>query len=337
MSQKKTIVRNYAFEDISISVTSDNLSWADSFASYLSLTPGESCNNTKSIELTLSETGPEELEQLIPLPAEQFFKREKTLLVDRPIPYRVYAGNGQRWVDFSGFGRSWIDSNNKKARVVRLNNNGISPVYADVIFGYNPLLSLLDEYGYFTVHASCVQVGGRGVLFTGNSGRGKSTAAYAMLRRGHPILADDRILIKKDASYRALAISDVIKLERAAQQAFFPELRTIKPLHQVNDELYYKITSVGNLPYLNSTPANYLMIFERTATAESRLEQVNPSRVVGELFPVTMGDYSPEVMEKDFNYLMDLLENIQCYQVYFGTDMNHFANCIENLVTGGAC
>jgi serine kinase of HPr protein (carbohydrate metabolism regulator) len=42
-----------------------------------------------------------------------------------------------------------------------------------------------------TVHASCVAIGGRGVLITGASGRGKSDLALRLIDRGARLVSDD--------------------------------------------------------------------------------------------------------------------------------------------------
>lgn len=50
---------------------------------------------------------------------------------------------------------------------------------------------ILRQRGYLPLHASAVRVNGRGVLFLGDSGTGKSTTAAAFHVRGHGVLADD--------------------------------------------------------------------------------------------------------------------------------------------------
>ncbi len=332
MPQNDTTVNNYTAGGVSIRMQNDSPAWAASLASYLSLTPGDGPQNTPTVNLFFNETGSEKLDRLIPLPGEQDLTFEGSLLVNHPVPYRIFAKGKQRWIDYIGFGRTWIDPLNNRAQSACLKECGISSIYTNIVLAYNPLIILLSQHGYHSVHASCVQLGGKGILFTGVSGSGKSTAAYALLRRGHPILADDRVLLQNADSCRALSISDVIKLSQEAQQTFFPELDRVKPLHYVDQELYYKVTSIDHLPYLNSTQVNYLFIFERTGTKNSRLEKVNPSRVVGDLFPVTMCDFEPAALTNKFTFLMDFLENVECYRVHFGTDMEHFACLIEDLV-----
>ena len=333
MSGARIKENTYKAGNISIRIGCGSRCRFSSLQSYLALDPCEGRDDPRpDATLTLLESGTDMLDKLIPLPGEEYLISENTLLVDRPVPYRVYTRGSQRWSDFSGFGRSLVDRERGLAKAVILRENGISPVYTDILFGYNLLMGLLHKFGYMSVHASCVRIGGQGVLFTGKSGSGKSTAACAMLSRGHPVLADDRILLRKESgAFSALSISDVVKLDSRNIGKFFPGLASARPLHLVKNELYLKITSTENLRYAAKARIESLIVFERTGLAMSRAENISPSRVVGDLFPVTIGDHRPDETSKKFNFLMELLETVSCYRVYFGTDMGDFVRCIENI------
>ena len=48
-----------------------------------------------------------------------------------------------------------------------------------------------------TIHGVLVDVNGEGVLITGESGIGKSEAALELIVRGHRLVTDDAVIIKK--------------------------------------------------------------------------------------------------------------------------------------------
>ncbi|WP_114951130.1 HPr kinase/phosphorylase [Sphingosinicella terrae] len=48
-----------------------------------------------------------------------------------------------------------------------------------------------------TVHASCVAIGGKGVLIGGRSGRGKSDLALRLIDRGAALVSDDYVLVRR--------------------------------------------------------------------------------------------------------------------------------------------
>ncbi len=341
-------IGSFVINDIIIKIAGNEQEWGRSVLSYLSMPASSNTESgQKVISLDLYLCSDNEIDRVLPLPGEKYFHLEKTLLVDRPVQNRSYRIDGQHWINYEGFGRFMLDYGKNRAVAAFLINSGISQVYADIALGYNPLLGLLAGHGYNAIHASCARVGGKGVLFTGYGGSGKSTSAYAMLRSGHPVLADDRILLKENNpvevgqdriapnSYSAYSISDVMKLKQEAIDNFFPEAREIDYLHQVDDEYYFKATAYDGGSYLNSTKIDYLMVFEKTGRPESRLEKINPSRVVGDLFPVTMSNYEAAAMEKKFSFLANFLESVECFKIYFGTDMKQFVGVVKKLVQEG--
>lgn len=48
------------------------------------------------------------------------------------------------------------------------------------------------------IHASCVAVGGRGVLILGPSGRGKSSLALQLIALGAALVADDQVTLQRE-------------------------------------------------------------------------------------------------------------------------------------------
>ncbi|APG45795.1 HPr kinase/phosphorylase [Phaeobacter porticola] len=51
------------------------------------------------------------------------------------------------------------------------------------------------------LHASCVDVSGRGLLITGTSGSGKSTLALQLMAMGAALVADDQVIVSVGADH----------------------------------------------------------------------------------------------------------------------------------------
>jgi len=77
---------------------------------------------------------------------------------------------------------------------------GGNPDLAGVVVLGTVFAALLQMRGQLVLHASAVEVGGRGVVFLGAKGAGKSTLAAACLRAGHGFLTDDVLAIGADGS-----------------------------------------------------------------------------------------------------------------------------------------
>ena len=58
------------------------------------------------------------------------------------------------------------------------------------------------------LHASCVAWQGRGLLILGASGAGKSTLAVEMMAFGPALVADDRVLLRRDTESAGRLIAD---------------------------------------------------------------------------------------------------------------------------------
>lgn len=75
-------------------------------------------------------------------------------------------------------------------------------------------LELVDAYlskalaPEIAVHGVCVNVSGIGILLRGKSGVGKSETAHTLIRRGHRLIADDLVVLKKTGPETILGTHD---------------------------------------------------------------------------------------------------------------------------------
>ncbi len=72
-----------------------------------------------------------------------------------------------------------------------------SEFMSDLIFSLN-----MDFAPYTTIHGVLVDVYGEGLLITGESGIGKSEAALELIRRGHRLVSDDVVEIRRPNNER---------------------------------------------------------------------------------------------------------------------------------------
>jgi len=322
---------HYRLLETIIRVECNTTRWMDSLSSYLCM-PLYRGTEGPHIRLSLMDAPERRLDDLIPLPCGISPYAEGAFLLGRLVPYAAFRSGNEQWKDFSGFGRSWCNFSTGEARAVRCEDSDIDPVNADILFGNNLLASLLMKAGFYSVHASCAEIEGKGILFTGDSGQGKSTAAFAMLTKGYPVIADDRVLVFLRGNYGGVGISDVIKMRKGWLKDSFAQGLPVKPYHSLDDEWLFKIGSSHKWAHRPLTAIHYLMVFEKTGEARTRLEKINPARVAGSLFPVTMNLDDPTQLKEKFDFLMGMLRDVPCYRVYFGIDMDDFVRSIEEVV-----
>lgn len=78
---------------------------------------------------------------------------------------------------------------------------------SSAVFTTRLLLFLEDEFGPSEyVHGNLVDVFGVGVLILGESGIGKSECALELLQRGHRLIADDTVLLKRVSGHRVFGM-----------------------------------------------------------------------------------------------------------------------------------
>lgn len=85
----------------------------------------------------------------------------------------------------------------QRGRAVTYNDSG-SPERLRLFFLGSVMALLLAQRGWFALHAGAVAIEGKAVALAGIRGAGKSTTTAALVRRGHPLLADDVTAVLPD-------------------------------------------------------------------------------------------------------------------------------------------
>jgi len=206
------------------------------------------------------------------------------------------------------------------------------PTYQKILFPDYALDKLLSSRGVFSLHASCAVVNGNGIAFTGNSGAGKSTAAFILMQKGMQILTDEKLYVfKTDDGYQAGAVSDIIKVNDDSVKRFFANHDSYHEYDVISGEHYLKIRGTKSTPCQKETPLKALCLLEQTGVPQTQITSVNPTKLVEGLFPVTITGTSRRYKAAKFDFIMEMLNTIECRLVKFGTDMDDFATKINGL------
>ena len=287
---------------------------------------------SKTPELTLEITGVdrEGMEKLLELPAEEYKTRSGIIITNQNFDFSTYIDGLRQWTDYAGVGRIMLDYD-KGSAVSMLCSEAMLPTYQKYLFADYPLDKLLTSRGIFSMHASCASVGGKGIAFTGNSGAGKSTAAFALMQKGMPILTDEKLFIFKEAGYSAGSISDIIKVRYDVISRFFAKPGSCPEYDVIAGEHYLKLGGSKASAWQNRAPLKVLCMLEQTGLPKTEVRAINPIKLAGGLFPVTITAVSPQFRAAKFDFIMEMVENIECRLVKFGTDMDDFAAKIEEL------
>src|SRR5690606_19444533 len=119
---------------------------------------------------------------------------------------------------------------------------------------------LLAQLGHLLVHGSALRIDGRGALFIGPSGRGKSTLAGLMQRQGHTVLSDDCILLVADGErFQALPTYPSLRLNIDSLAALFPVSPDTVSVAAYSEKRRLPMTTPGNLVDGMPVDALYLL------------------------------------------------------------------------------
>lgn len=149
--------------------------------------------------------------------------------------------------------------------------------------------------GGLLVHSAAVGLDGRGYLFAGESGAGKSTMARLALAAGHPVLSDDLNAIVPDGdSFRLVPLPFRGDLRREQLSAASMPLYALIRLEKGSGELLRSMQlgeSVSLIartaPYVNRDAALTELLLDRAAhIARTTCNQVLTFRQDGDVWPI---------------------------------------------------
>lgn len=101
--------------------------------------------------------------------------------------------------------QSLMDAAHERKIPILGTDRGTSEFMSELIFELNVLLAPCA-----TIHGVLVDVYGEGLLITGESGIGKSEAALELVRRGHRLVADDVVEIRKTNAHTLMGCAPTI-------------------------------------------------------------------------------------------------------------------------------
>lgn len=190
------------------------------------------------------------------------------------------------------------------------------------------LIRALSGWDIYYLHGACLSHLNRGILISGISGRGKSTAAYALRRDGAKILTDEAVLIDARTG-RAASLINVVKLREEAAARFFPD---VQPFYRDDGDMYLRLNDLGGVQE-SIGRVDDLFILEKTGRPETRITHAEPIQVFPELFPTTIHPGNPYRLAQRVEAMCALIGGARCHAVQFGTDMDAFARRVrETLV-----
>lgn len=268
----------------------------------------------------------------IPADAEVVFSTGLILSSGEELPYTSHRLGDVGWKHAHSFALARLDYEHNTLYVWR-NRNYPFDMDTFVMLFAAQAASLMMRFGCFRLHSACAVVGGRGVLITGLSGRGKSTAAYAMLAAGHTVITDETAIIRRTGNgFACFSLLNTAKIGENSLNTFFSRL----PLefHRLGSEYYTRLPALFPEAFDGAGRIDAVLTLMQTGLETTEINPTSAMAVMPELLPVSLDISNDSNMEAAFSAVSELLDGAVTAKVLFGTDMAGFAGAVEAFMAG---
>ncbi len=323
----------YNWNGIKINISGTNKEFISDIGKYLRAYYSGSVERDSDIDISIYHANDN---MLPPVSRGAKLKKTITLTMEKEFELKIYKKGEEFWYLYQDIADYWLDQKNNKI-VISIQDKPFSFQYYNIlIFFLYPLGLLLENFGFYRMHSSCVDIGGRAVLITGQSGSGKSTSAFALALNGGNIISDDLTFIKKTGDdYYTHTITRMLKLHNITIERFYPELSKHGLLKNSEGEVYFNESDINNEP-IGRTLLDSIIILEKTGDMGSSFTRIHPSQVISHLFPSSIQINNGKFTHNKFMFLTDMLNDMPCYKVRFGTDMKDFHRNITDMIEDGS-
>lgn len=204
----------------------------------------------------------------------------------------------------------------------------------DLIF-FQPIKSLLQIHGAFLFHSSCVAKGSQGILFSGDSGCGKTTLALSLNSGQFDYLADDEVILCKNHSFvdcRPFPLKP--KIHRKSLR-LFPEFKgQLLGIGLKKNKVIVDYNGVFSKRKKWRIQPRVLIFPRFVRTTKTRLEPIAKQTALSTL----MGreekfiKSTPHIWRRHFAVLAQLVRQCQVYRLYYREeDLRQIPDVIESV------
>lgn len=245
--------------------------------------------------------------------------------------YRLYRDDRSGiWHIYDSYGAVHMDIEHSRIESFYCDTIADRDMQPFMLLFISPLIGMLRNFGYQYLHAAACRVLGRNILFAGLSGRGKSTASLALSIKGHQVMTDESVLLRKeDGQIHAVALMNWIKVSREVLKRFWPSFDKGQPIY--TSEVAVKISDVNAQALTVFDTIDCVCILSQTGLEATEIRAIDAMDVIPEMLPASIYAIDETSMASSFLFLTDFIKGMPCYQVFFGTDMERFAGEVEKL------
>lgn len=277
----------------------------------------------------------EEFETSIPCPVDPAPVENRLLQSTPYVEYGlILTGRDDRFV---GCQRpqvmTWLDRASRHV-IGHIFRHDLLPLYDRGKPLHLPLLLWHGEQGVDVIHAALVSREGRGVLFAGKGGLGKSTSALACVESDFDYLGDDYIGLQRlnDGSFVGYSIYGSTWL-MAHHLRRFPGLipHALYPEHPEQEKTLVPLARVFPGRLVPRAQIRAVVLPRITGASTTRLRQASKGEALFALAPSSML-LLPNSGASALGKLASLAEQVPCYWLELGRNLEEISGRIEEII-----
>ena len=166
--------------------------------------------------------------------------------------------------------------------------------------------------GWEPLHATAVHTDDGAVAFLGDSGRGKSTLAAALIRGGSKLVTDDMlVLTPQEDRLRAQPGPPRIKLYREMAMHIFGAADDGVPMNSATEKLILPLTVQQSARASAPLTAMYVL-HEAPAGSAVAIRRLTPARAMTAALAATAGHFpfDPDRLKRQFSFITTLVQRV---------------------------
>ncbi|MEZ5645281.1 MAG: hypothetical protein R3E99_09045 [Burkholderiaceae bacterium] len=236
------------------------------------------------------------------------------------------------WLRFPGLADFLLQPHS--LRVVVAGDTSTDPNTLEHLLVDQVLPRLLAHLGSLMVHASAVQIGEHHALFIGPSGRGKSTLAALLKRRGHSVLSDDCVQLRTGAQgCEALPTYPSLRLYADSLENVFPGEKATSPVARYSEKLRLALEAPAMGMKAFAVDAMYLLEDPLHSDIDVHIWPSPPSRtcqaLLGHSFRLDLADRDGNAAH--FARCASVVNKVPTFGLVYPRDFSQSAKLVDTI------
>lgn len=194
---------------------------------------------------------------------------------------------------------------------------------------------LLEDSNYQIVHAAGVGFKDQGVIITGGSGAGKSTAAVACFCSELGFAGDENVVLSSSSPYSVYSLYNSTNLDRNSigLLAFMGE-DIFQPKENLSNKNLYYMADRFESNIINNFPLKAILVSSVSGIGRSKIETIPKMKALTALAPTSIFQI-PGNQNEAFERMGKVVKNTPCYQLTLGKSLEDVPELISHFLQNG--